>query len=77
MTFKIFYEKELISGILFFTGEKKSCLRSHRLLLWSLGTLSGQQRFYGTRLVTRKRRYYQPLSLLPEIVCIAAFVLNY
>jgi len=31
---------------------KKSCLRSRHLVLWSLGTLTGQQRFYGQRLVT-------------------------
>jgi len=44
-------EKEQISGILFFDGEM-SCLRSRHLVLWSLGTLTGQQRFYGTGLVT-------------------------
>jgi hypothetical protein len=27
-------------------------LRSRHLVLWSLGTLTGQQRFYGTGLVT-------------------------
>jgi hypothetical protein len=32
--------------------EKRSCLRSRHLVLWSLGTLTGQQRFYGTGLVT-------------------------
>jgi len=31
---------------------KKSCLRSRHLVLWSLGTLTGQQRFYGSGLVT-------------------------
>jgi len=30
---------------------KISCLRSRHLVLWSLGTLTGQQRFYGTGLV--------------------------
>jgi hypothetical protein len=39
------------SGILFFDGEW-SCLRSHHLVLWSLETLTGQQRFYGSGLVT-------------------------
>jgi hypothetical protein len=43
--------KEQISGILFFDGER-SCLRSRHLVLWSLGTLTGQQRFYGSGLVT-------------------------
>jgi hypothetical protein len=43
--------KEQISDILFFWG-KMSCLRSHHLVLWSLGTLTGQQRFYGSGLVT-------------------------
>jgi len=32
--------------------EKKSCLKSRHLVLWSLGTLTGQQRFYSTGLVT-------------------------
>ena len=32
--------------------EKISCLRSRHLVLWSLGTLTGQQRFYGSELVT-------------------------
>jgi len=32
--------------------EKNSCLKSRHLVLWSLETLTGQQRFYGTRLVT-------------------------
>ena len=48
-----------------------SCLRNRHLILWSLGTLTGQQRFYGTGLVTRKGRYYHPLSVLPEAGCIA------
>jgi len=30
---------------------KISCLSSRHLVLWSLGTLTGQQRFYGTGLV--------------------------
>ena len=43
--------KERISGILFFNGDIL-CLRSRHLVLWSLGTLTGQQRFYGSGLVT-------------------------
>jgi len=35
-----------------------------------------QQRFYGTKLVTSKERYYEPLSVLPEISCITSFILN-
>ena len=31
---------------------KKSCLRNRHLVLWSLGTLTSQQRFYGSGLVT-------------------------
>jgi hypothetical protein len=31
---------------------KKSCLRSRHLVLWSLGTLTSHQRFYGSGLVT-------------------------
>jgi hypothetical protein len=31
---------------------KMSCLRSRHLVLWSLGTLTGQHRFYGMGLVT-------------------------
>jgi hypothetical protein len=30
---------------------KRSSLRSRHLVLWSLGTLTGQQRFYGAGLV--------------------------
>jgi len=52
------------------------CLRSRHLVLWSLGTLTGQQRLYGTRLVTQKGRYYHPLSVLPKAGCIADFVIN-
>ena len=33
-----------------------------------------QQRFYGMKLVTRKERYYEPLSVLPEVSCITNFV---
>jgi hypothetical protein len=51
LKFYMFNEKERISGILFFDGEW-SCLRSRHLALWSLGTLTGQQRFYGSGLVT-------------------------
>jgi hypothetical protein len=40
-------KKEQISDILFF-GRKGSSLRSRHLVLWSLGTLTGQQRFFGT-----------------------------
>jgi len=32
--------------------KKQSCLGSRHLVLWSLGTLTGQQRFYGSGLVT-------------------------
>jgi ABC-type iron transport system FetAB permease component len=66
-------EKEQTSDILFFYG-KKSCSRSRQLVLWSLGTLTGQQRFYGTGLVTQKERWYHPLSVLPKAGCIAGFV---
>jgi hypothetical protein len=44
---QIIMEKEQISGIWFFKG-KRSYLRSRHLVLWSLGTLIGQQRFYGS-----------------------------
>jgi hypothetical protein len=43
--------KERISGILLFDGEW-SCLRSRHLILWSIGTLTSQQRIYGSGLVT-------------------------
>ena len=43
--------KERISGIQFF-NEDIFCLRSRHLVLWSLGTLTGQQRFYVSGLVT-------------------------
>jgi hypothetical protein len=51
-----------------------SSLRSRHLVLWSLGTLTGQQRFYGTGLVTQKERCYHPLSILPKAGCIADFI---
>jgi len=69
------FGKEWISGILFFNGDIL-CLRSRHLVLWSLGTLTGQQRFYGTGLVTQKGRYYHPLNVLPEAGCIAGFIIN-
>jgi len=34
----------------------------------------GQQIFYGTRLVTRKEKCYDPLSVLHKVGCIAGFV---
>jgi len=48
---KFIWMKEQISDILFFNG-KWFYLRSRHLVLWSLGTLTGQQRLYDTRLVT-------------------------
>ena len=42
----------------------------------SLETLSSQQRFHDTRLITQNGRYYHLLSILPEVGCIAGFVLN-
>jgi hypothetical protein len=45
--------------------------RSRHLVLWLLGTLTGQQKFYSTGLVTRNGSYYHPLSVLPEVDCIA------
>jgi hypothetical protein len=42
--------KEQISDILFVDG-KISYLKSRHLVLWSLGTLTDLQRFYGTGLV--------------------------
>ena len=48
---ELIMEKEQISDILFFWG-KMFYLRSHHLVLWSLETLTGQHRFYGSRLVT-------------------------
>jgi hypothetical protein len=50
---KIHQQKEQISGILFFDGER-SCLRSCHLVLWSLGTLTSQQIFYGMGLVVAR-----------------------
>jgi hypothetical protein len=48
---------------------KSSYLKSRHLILWSLETLTGQHRFYGTR-------YYHLLSVLHEVGWIASFVLN-
>jgi len=53
---------------------KRSCSRSRHLVLWSLGTLTGQHKFYGTRLVTQNGRCNHPLNVLPEADCIAGFV---
>jgi hypothetical protein len=72
---KNYHGKEWISSILFFNGEWYY-LRSRHLVLWLLGPLTGQQRVYGTRLVTQKERYYHPLSVLPKAGCIADFVIN-
>ena len=58
---KINLWKEWISDILFFDGEW-SYLRNRHLVLWSLETLTGQQRFYGTRLVTQKKKILSPLK---------------
>jgi hypothetical protein len=52
-TIKKSKRKKQISGILFLDG-KMSCLMSRHLVLWSLGTLTGQQRFYGTELVVAR-----------------------
>jgi hypothetical protein len=57
-------------------GGERSYLRSCHLVLWSLETLTGKQRLYGTRLVIQKEIYYHPLSVLPEVGCIVGFVLN-
>jgi hypothetical protein len=53
-----------------------SDLRSHHLVLQLLGTLTGQHRFYSTRLVTQKRKYFHLLRVLPDVDCIDGFVLN-
>ena len=37
-----------------------SCLKGHHLVLWSLETLTGQQIFYGTRLIVLNEKYYHP-----------------
>jgi len=39
---------------------KRSCSRSRHLVLWSLETLTGQQKFYGTELVTQKGKMLSP-----------------
>jgi lysine/ornithine N-monooxygenase len=75
LTFKNYFKnKNRIFGILYF-GEMTR-LRSRHLILWSSETLIGQQRFYGTRLVMQKERYYHLLSILSEVGCIVDFVLN-
>ena len=61
--------------MLFLEGEKV-ILRSCHLVLWSLGTLTGQQRFYDTRLITQKERCYHLLSILHEVDYIVEFILN-
>jgi hypothetical protein len=66
--------KEQISDILFLEGEILFKELSPSIML--LGTLTGQQRLYGTGLVTQKKRYYYLLSVLSKVGCIAGFVLN-
>lgn len=56
---KNFHGKEQISDILFFDG-KISRLRNRHLVLRSLGTLTRQQRFYGTGLVVAKEGISTP-----------------
>jgi len=53
-----------------------SCLRSRYLVLWSLETLTGHHRFYGTGLVTQNERYYHPLGIMSGVGYIAGFVLS-
>ena len=64
-----------MSHILFF--RKKILFKKLSLNIMVIENATDQQRFYGTKLVTRKERYYQPLSVLPEVSCITSFVLNY
>jgi hypothetical protein len=53
-------------------------LRSRHIVLWSLETLIGQQRFYGTRLITRKKKILSPFKHPTwGKLNIASFVLNY
>jgi hypothetical protein len=68
-------EKEQISSILFFGGtilfkELPPTIVITRNPNWSIETL-----WYGTG-YAKKRRLYYPLSILPEVGCIADFVLN-
>jgi hypothetical protein len=55
----IYLWKEHIFGTLFINGEW-SCLRSRHLVLWSLETLTSQQRFYDTGLVTQREDIITP-----------------
>ena len=52
-------EKKHILWHLILRGEMYF-LKSYYLLLWLLGTLASQYKFYDTRLVTLKGRYYHP-----------------
>jgi hypothetical protein len=63
-----------MSHILFF--RKKILFKKLSLNIMVIENPTGQQRFYGTKLVTPKERYYEPLSVLPEISCITSFILN-
>jgi C4-dicarboxylate-specific signal transduction histidine kinase len=38
--------------------------------------LTGQQRLYDIGPVTQNKGYYHSLSIIPEVGCIAGFVLN-
>jgi hypothetical protein len=63
-----------MSHILFF--RKKILFKKLSLNIMVIENPTDQQRFYGMKLVTRKERYYEPLSVLPEVSCITNFVLN-
>jgi hypothetical protein len=62
---KINLWNEWVSGILFFYGER-SHLRSRHLVLQSLETLTGQQRFYGTGLVVAREGISTPSAPYPR-----------
>ena len=64
---KIKFAEKTMSSILFLGG---SYLRNCHQVLWSLGILIGQQKFYGTELVKH------PLNVLPELGYITCFILN-
>jgi hypothetical protein len=71
---KIFLIGKDIWHLVFFLEGGMSCSRSRHLVLWSLGILTIQQRFYGMEMVKRKGRCYHPLSVLLEADYIAGFV---
>ena len=71
---KDFIEKDRYLIFYSLRGRGRSNSRSRYLVLWLLETLTGQQKLYGTGLLTQKERFYHSLSVLSKAGCIGGFV---